>query len=198
LVEQQFRIAAGEPLGISQDDIRLRGWALECRIYAEDPERNFFPSPGVIRELIEPQGPGVRLDSGVYRGWNVPIHYDPLLAKLVTYGSDRRQAIARMQRALAEYRIEGIHTNLAFFSGVLSDPEFIAGRFSTNFIEDYLLRRHKPAPAVESVAAASLAAALAYAEAAASERLPATQLQPSAWKLAGRSGSSRSRTSWRF
>ncbi|MGD0309386.1 MAG: acetyl-CoA carboxylase biotin carboxylase subunit [Acidobacteriota bacterium] len=198
LVEQQFRIAAGEPLGFRQKDVRSRGWALECRIYAEDPERNFFPSPGVIRELIEPQGPGVRLDSGVYRGWEVPIHYDPLLAKLVTFGVDRMQAIRRMRRAIGEYRILGIHTNLAFFRDLLTDPEFIAGRLSTGFIEEFLARKPARETSDAVMDAAAVAAALAYAETARNGKIPTIRRSESAWKLSGRAGGARARHSWRF
>jgi acetyl-CoA carboxylase biotin carboxylase subunit len=198
LVEQQFRIAAGEPLGFRQEDVQSRGWALECRIYAEDPERNFFPSPGVIRELIEPQGPGVRLDSGVYRGWEVPIHYDPLLAKLVTFGVDRMQAIQRMRRAIGEYRILGIHTNLAFFRDLLTDPEFIAGRLSTGFIEEFLARKPARETADAVLDAAAVAAALAYAETARNGKIPTIQRPDSAWKISGRAGWARARHGWRF
>jgi len=166
LVQEQFRIASGEPLSVRQEDVSLRGWAIECRIYAEDPERNFLPSPGVIRKLVEPQGPGVRVDSGVYQGWEVPIHYDPLIAKLVTHGSDRMQAIARMKRAIGEYEIHGIRTNLGFFAGVLSDPEFVAGRLSTGFIEEFMKRRGTaPALSQGDAEAYAVAAALAYADA---------------------------------
>jgi acetyl-CoA carboxylase biotin carboxylase subunit len=198
LVEQQFRIAAGEPLGFRQEDVRSRGWALECRIYAEDPERNFFPSPGVIRELIEPQGPGVRLDSGVYCGWEIPIHYDPLLAKLVTFGVDRMQAIRRMQRAIGEYRILGIHTNLAFFRDLLADPEFIAGRLSTGFIEEFLGRKPARETADAVLDAAAVAAALAYAETARNGKISTIRRPDSAWKISGRAGGARARHGWRF
>src|SRR5262249_27913766 len=92
LVHEQLRIASGEPLSLRQSDVRMRGWAIECRVYAEDPEKNFFPSPGCIHRLVEPQGPGIRVDSGVYEGWEVPIHYDPMIAKLVAYGTDRNAA----------------------------------------------------------------------------------------------------------
>jgi len=198
IVQEQFRIAAGEPLKLCQEDVRLRGWALECRIYAEDPERNFFPSPGVIRKLVEPQGPGVRVDSGVYQGWEVPIHYDPLIAKLVTFGSDRNQAIARMRRALQEYRIEGIKTNLKFFSELLSDPEFVAGDLSTGFIEEYLRRK---APVKEEspdrFRAHAVAAALAYSERACSSEPSEPAQKESAWKLSARPGAVRLRHGWR-
>jgi len=197
LVEQQFRIASGERLGIRQESVRLRGCALECRIYAEDPERNFYPSPGPIRELVEPQGPGVRVDSGVYRGWDVPIHYDPLLAKLVTYGADRMQAIARMRRAIAEYRILGIRTNLSFFAALLEDPEFVAGRLSTDFIGEFFERRRAAGPSHAPLHAASVAAALAYAEAAVNGGIRTEARPGSAWKMAGRGGNARLRPGWR-
>jgi acetyl-CoA carboxylase, biotin carboxylase subunit len=105
------------------------------------PDRHFLPSPGRIRRLVEPQGPGIRVDSGVYDGWEVPVHYDPMIAKLVAHGADRPQAIARMKRALREYRIDGIKTNLSFFAALLADPAFVAGEFSTGFIDEFL-RRH--------------------------------------------------------
>jgi acetyl-CoA carboxylase biotin carboxylase subunit len=119
LVKEQIRIAAGTPMTLRQRDITLNGAAIECRVYAEDPENNFFPSPGTIRFLKTPSGPGVRDDSGVYEGWNVPIDYDPLISKLVAWAPTRTEAIDRMQRALLEYQIEGIQTNLAFFREVL-------------------------------------------------------------------------------
>jgi len=189
LVKEQFRIAAGEPLSIRQKDVRLRGWAMECRIYAEDPQRNFFPSPGIIRRLVEPGGPGVRVDSGVYENWEVPIHYDPLIAKLVAFGEDRSHAIGRMNRALEEYRVEGIKTNLGFFREVLRDPEFAAGRLSTHFIEEFERRResnHHLSPVASK--AHAIAATLAFSE---STRVIAARddgRNDSAWKLAGRPG----------
>ncbi len=185
LVREQFFVAAGEPLTLRQEDVRLSGWALECRIYAEDPERNFYPSPGVIRRLVEPQGPGIRVDSGVYQGWEVPIHYDPLIAKLIAFGRDRGEAIARMRRAIGEFRIEGIRTNLGFFADLLRDPEFIAANLSTAFIDEFLERR---LPAMEDspalVQAHALAAALAYAETARGSA--ETETPGSAWKLSTR------------
>jgi acetyl-CoA carboxylase biotin carboxylase subunit len=198
LVEQQLRIAAGEPLGFRQEDVRLRGWALECRIYAEDPDHNFFPSPGVIRELVEPHGPGVRVDSGVYRGWEVPIHYDPLLAKLVTCGTDRFQAVARMRRAIGEYRVAGIRTNLEFFRALLGDPEFLAGRLSTRFIEEFLGRRSRSGPGDGYLDAAAVATALTYAERASNGRPQAESRPQRAWKQYGRTGNPLFRQSWRY
>jgi acetyl-CoA carboxylase biotin carboxylase subunit len=196
LVQEQFRIAAGEPLSISQEDVLLRGCAMECRIYAEDPERNFFPSPGVIHALSEPMGPGVRVDSGVYRGWEVPIHYDPLIAKLVCHGSDRAQVIARMRRAIHEYRIEGIKTNLKFFADLLCDGEFVAGNLSTGFIEEFLSRRvSRQEDSRELFQAHAVAAALAYS--ARNVERPGLEHNESAWKLSTRPGGSIAGRGWR-
>ena len=135
LVKEQIRIASGEPMRWKQEDVQLRGAALECRIYAEDPANNFFPSPGLITHLQNPSGPGVRRDSGVYEGWTVPTEYDPLLAKLVVWGTDRDEAIARMRRALGEHEVFGIRTNIPFFRQILEHPDFIAGRCDTGFID---------------------------------------------------------------
>ena len=194
LVREQFRIASGEALSIRQDQVALRGWAIECRIYAEDPDKSFFPSPGRIRRLLEPQGPGVRVDSGVYEGWEVPIYYDPLIAKLIAHGADREQAVARMRRALAEYRIQGIRTTIDFFKELLGDADFAAGRLSTALIDEFLARRSKseglPAEALE---AAALAAALEHR----CERPIANAPAPSAWKLAARPAGGAFRRGWR-
>jgi acetyl-CoA carboxylase biotin carboxylase subunit len=159
LVHLQLRIAAGEKLPFAQEDIRWRGSALECRVCAEDPENQFFPSPGKIVQLREPGGPGVRLDSGVYAGWPVPIDYDPLLAKLIVWDADRESAVGRMLRALREYSIGGVETNLAFFHEILQDPEFRAGRLHTGFVADYFARRKPKAnPPLELEQAMALAA----------------------------------------
>ncbi|MGH9511650.1 MAG: acetyl-CoA carboxylase biotin carboxylase subunit [Terriglobales bacterium] len=135
LVQLQIRIAAGEELPIQQDDVSLRGHAIECRIYAEDPENHYYPSPGKITCWLEPSGPGVRVDGGVFEGWTVPTDYDPLLAKLTSYGENREQAIARSRRALDEVFVGGIQTNVALFKRILSDPEFRAGRIDTGFLD---------------------------------------------------------------
>ena len=138
LVHLQIRIAAGEKLPFTQDDIRIRGHAMECRIYAEDPENNYFPSPGKITLLLAPSGPGIRRDSGMYEGWTVPIDYDPLLAKLIGYGSDRRQTIGRLRRALNEYFVGGIKTNISLFRRILDDADFQAGKLDTGFLDRLL------------------------------------------------------------
>jgi acetyl-CoA carboxylase, biotin carboxylase subunit len=140
LVHLQIRIAAGEKLPFRQDDIVLRGHAIECRIYAEDPDNNYFPSPGRITLLLSPSGPGIRLDSGIYEGWNVPMDYDPLLAKLIGYGTDRDQTIARLTRALNEYFVGGIQTNISLFRRILRDPDFRAAKLDTGFLDRMLKR----------------------------------------------------------
>ncbi len=198
LVREQLLVAAGEKLRIRQEDVRLRGWAMECRVYAEDPDRNFFPSPGLITDLAEPHGPGVRVDSGVYRGWNVPLHYDPLLAKLVTFGVDRDHAIARMRRALQEYRIQGIKTNLGFFAGIFRDPEFLAGNLSTAFIEEFFKRQNeRSAETATPVEAAVAVAALAYAKGIQGPTREAGDGIANAWKSSARPGFSRGGSTWR-
>jgi acetyl-CoA carboxylase, biotin carboxylase subunit len=141
LVELQIRIAAGERLPFRQEDILIRGHAIECRIYAEDADNNFFPSPGRIETLLTPAGPGIRLDSGVYAGWTVPIDYDPLLAKLIGYGQDRQQAISRLSRALPEYFVAGIKTNLGLFRRILADGNFQSGKIDTGYLERLLLAK---------------------------------------------------------
>ena len=138
LVQLQFRVAAGEPLPLKQEDIILRGHSMELRVYAEDPDNNFFPSPGRITRLISPSGPGIRRDSGMYEGWVVPLDYDPLLAKLIAYGENRPQVINRLRRALIEYFIGGIKTNLSLFRRILLDPDFQAGRIDTGFLDRLL------------------------------------------------------------
>jgi acetyl-CoA carboxylase biotin carboxylase subunit len=162
LVHLQLRIAAGEPLPFKQEDITWRGSAIECRVYAEDPDSQFLPSPGRIAQLREPQGPGIRLDSGVYPGWTVPFEYDPLLAKLAAWGSDRLTAIARLDRALAEYSLTGIRHNIFYFREILADVEFREGRLNTGFLAEFETRRRPRKRSADMESLAALAAA--YAE----------------------------------
>jgi acetyl-CoA carboxylase biotin carboxylase subunit len=143
LVHLQIRVAAGEKLPFQQEDVHVRGHAIECRIYAEDPDNNYFPSPGKITLLLSPSGPGIRRDSGMYEGWTVPIDYDPLLAKLIGYGTDRAQAISRLMRALHEYFVGGIKTNISLFRRILSDPHFQAGKVDTGYL-DRLMKSKPP------------------------------------------------------
>jgi acetyl-CoA carboxylase biotin carboxylase subunit len=161
LVQWQLRIASGERLTVRQEDVRWSGSAIECRIYAEDPDQQYLPSPGLITRLREPAGPGVRLDSGVYQGWTVPLDYDPLLAKLAAWGSSREAAIARLRRALLEYEIGGISTNRAFFGEIMDDAVFRAGTLSTAFLEEFMARRKPLVYEGELEAVAALGAVLA-------------------------------------
>ncbi len=195
LVREQIRIAAGERLTIQQEDVQMLGHAVECRVYAEDPEKNFLPSPGKITKLRTPSGPGVRDDSGVYEGWEVPLFYDPMISKLATYGATREEAINRMQRALREYYVGGIKTTIPFFQEVLDDPEFRRGEIDTGFIARYFERRavqypnREGAGSSEALTNEEIAAALVAAyDFARQQQQPATNAEPaqSKWKAAGR------------
>jgi len=135
LVKEQINVALGKPLSFTQADIHLRGAAIECRIYAEDADKNFMPSPGKITNLSTPSGPGVREDSGVYSGYEVPIYYDPLLSKLCVWASTRQDAIARLARVLDEYKIDGIKTTIPFFKEIIKQAEFINGDLDTGYLE---------------------------------------------------------------
>jgi acetyl-CoA carboxylase biotin carboxylase subunit len=185
LVQMQLRVARGEPLGIRQEDVRLRGHALECRIYAEDPENNFFPSPGRITRLVQPGGPGIREDCGVYAGWVVPLDYDPMLSKLVAYGETREVAIDRMLRALGEYVIGGIKTNISLFHRILTDAAFRAARIDTGYLERLLAG--EPAMAADEVPEDVVALAAALFAGSAPEAEPgARAAQQSRWAMTGR------------
>ena len=138
IVKEQIRIAEGEPLKYRQQDIEIRGHAIECRINAEDPERDFAPNPGEIKALYFPGGPYIRVDSHIYSGYKIPPHYDSLIAKLIAYGETRDEAIKRMQRALEEFIIEGIKTTIPFHLAIINLPEFRAAKLHTHFIEEYL------------------------------------------------------------
>ncbi len=197
LVHLQIRIAAGEPLPFSQQNIAIRGHAIECRIYAEDPDNNFFPSPGKITLLLLPSGPGVRRDSGMYEGWTVPMDYDPLLAKLIGYGTDRDQAIGRLTRALSEYFVGGIKTNISLFRRILRHPDFRAAKIDTGFLDRLLKQKDDAAPGATkdpqaeeiAVIAAGMFAMLGPAAAGAGERTgdgAANTKSISNWKAAAR------------
>jgi acetyl-CoA carboxylase biotin carboxylase subunit len=194
LVKLQIQIAAGERLPFAQENVALSGHAIECRIYAEDPDNNFFPSPGKIRERRVPGGPGIRLDDGVYAGWTVPNDYDPMLGKLIAWGSDRAQAIARMQRALDEYYATGIKTNVSLFRRILTTPGFRSGDIYTRWLDDYLRGAHKSDAAEQGTdsrraeSAALFAAALWNAGKGKSDaNSPVShESEPSRWKAEGR------------
>jgi len=183
LVREQINVAAGNPLSFTQDDVTLTGHAIECRIYAEDPDNNFLPSPGKITRLRIPQGPGIRDDGGVYEGAEVSIYYDPMISKFAVYGSDREQAIERMRRALMEYQIGGIKTTLPFFREVMNDPEFIAGNLDTGFIAAFSERRSHAEPDQVEQDLAIIAAALASST---TKVTPAENVKASRWVSAGR------------
>jgi acetyl-CoA carboxylase, biotin carboxylase subunit len=190
LVHQQIRVAAGERLGFAQDDIVMRGAAIECRIYAEDSENNFLPSPGLITKLVTPSGPGVRYDSGSYQGWEVPIFYDSLLAKLCVWAETREQAIDRLARVLNEFTVEGISTILPFFRSVVHNEGFRRGEFDTGFIDRFLSSKsnddksedsEKILPDVAAVATALHAAASTKRDTVNTESRPESR-----WKFYGR------------
>jgi acetyl/propionyl-CoA carboxylase alpha subunit len=136
IVKEQIRIARGRPLRYRQEDVKLTGWALECRINAEDPYNQFTPSTGRLQLVFVPTGPGVRVDTGVYAGFEVTPYYDSLISKLIVWGETRAEAILRMRRALEEYRIIGVKTNIPFHQALLESPRFMAGLFDTRFVEE--------------------------------------------------------------
>ncbi|MEM7480517.1 MAG: acetyl-CoA carboxylase biotin carboxylase subunit [Acidobacteriota bacterium] len=191
LVEMQIRVAQGEPLPPELDDIVIRGHAVEVRLYAEDPFRNFAPSPGTIRHLRWPSGPGVRNDVGVYEGSEVSIHYDPMLAKLIVWAADRPRALARLKRALSELRVEGIETTAPLFAALLEDEDFLAGDLDIGMLD----RKLAEGTLTTSVTPEQLedipliAAAIAEYEAThrvLSSAASPQDSQPSRWRDAGR------------
>jgi acetyl-CoA carboxylase biotin carboxylase subunit len=185
LVREQLRLAAGEKLGYTQDEVSTRGWALECRISAEDPAAGFRPSPGRITAWRPPAGPWVRVDAGVYEGAEVPLYYDPLMAKLIVWGRDRGEAIRRMASALAEFAVAGVQTTIPFHVAVMRHPEFVAGRLSTAFVERMgptVTRGDARASRIAVVAAALHA----YRRARQIAATPPPTAGPSRWALAAR------------
>lgn len=159
LVKEQIKIANGETLNLKQDELRQYGHAIECRIYAEDPDRNFMPSPGVIKHITEPHGLGVRCDGYVYEGYEIPLYYDPLISKLICWSLERGDAIARMKRALYEYKITGVKTSIRLLVRIMDTPDFKEGKYNTHFIEknrDFLFTMPPINPRVEDVAIMSV------------------------------------------
>ncbi|MBI4523130.1 MAG: acetyl-CoA carboxylase biotin carboxylase subunit [Deltaproteobacteria bacterium] len=193
LVKAQIEVAAGGYLPWRQRHIKINGHAIECRIYAEDPENDFIPCPGKIEGLRLPEGLGVRNDCGVYEGAEVPIYYDPMIAKLVIWGENRIEAILRMRRALREYQIRGIKTNIPFHQWILRHTRFMAGDFDTRFIEDeYRLRRKEEVYPHNEIALASAAiAALHREQELANQLLRKSVTEPSQWRAEGRRASLR-------
>ena len=192
IVKTGIRIAAGETIGIKQNEVGVNGWALECRIYAEDPEQGFRPSPGEILVYRPPGGPGVRNDSGVYSGAEVTVHYDPMISKLITWGRDRDEAIGRMRRALREFVVKGLKTSIPFHRAVMENPVFLAGRYDTGFIADHVLPNGKSELRVDddefnaAVMLAAIAGLRRDQELAARTSRGAQQGGGSRWKSEGR------------
>jgi acetyl-CoA carboxylase, biotin carboxylase subunit len=197
LVKLQLRVAAGRPLPFTQPDIALRGHAMECRLYAEDPGNHFFPSPGRLLSWRVPQGPGIRVDDGVYAGYIVPGDYDPLLGKLIAWGADRDEAIARLRRALEEFDAAGIKTNAGLFLDILADPEFSRGDIHTRWLDERLAsllearvgrstQGKVSAASPQAADAVAIAAVLWHLRHAAAAGETAAPAPASRWKLEGR------------
>jgi acetyl-CoA carboxylase, biotin carboxylase subunit len=175
LVKLQIAIAAGHRLPFAWETITPRGHSMEVRLYAEDPDNNFFPSPGKILSCRVPSGPGIRLDDGVYEGWTVPNEYDPLLSKLIAWGNSREEAIARLRRALDEYTVTGIKTNAGLFRRILAEPDFLRGEIHTKWLDQLLARKKHTSPESESSAAEAAAIAAALWQASQAEKTAPTQ-----------------------
>ncbi len=187
IAKEMFKIAAGEKLSISQEDVKMNGWAMECRIYAEDPFNNFLPSPGKIMTLRTPSGPGVRDDSGVFAGYEVPLHYDPMISKLCTWGATRTESIERMKRALGEYVIKGIKTTIPFHQRVMNNEKFLVGDIHTGFIEDEFIM--ETATETEELKNVALVAAALHLQRKSREVVGTAvpeQTGSDAWKMMGR------------
>ena len=188
IAKTMFYIAAGEKLSLRQEDVRRNGWALECRIYAEDPFNNFMPSPGKIRTLRVPSGPGVRDDSGVFAGYEVPLQYDPMISKLCTWGKDREEAVLRMKRALDEYVVKGIKTTIPFHRKVMDNESFLSGDITTGFIGDkFIPEEGEGSDELRTVAIVAAALRMQRRRRTAVQSAGATSSGPSnAWKMMGR------------
>jgi len=157
LVQLQMRVASGEALPFTQTDVKQRGHAVECRVYAEDPASGFLPATGSVLRFIPPDGPGVRVDSGIQTGDSVTIHYDPMVAKVITYGATRTDALDRMRGALSRTVVQGVTTNIPFLLTLLSHPATVAGELDTTFIDSHLSELIPPAPEVDDAALIALA-----------------------------------------
>lgn len=188
LVREQIMVANGEKLSFKQEDVSWNGHAIECRVYAEDPDNNFLPSPGRITNLTIPNGAGIRDDGGVYEGAEVSIYYDPMISKLAAWGQTREEAIDRLRRALDEYNVGGIETTLPFFREIVRDEEFIAGKLDTGFIPRYFERKSSQAEADTVLQdMALIASAVSYSNQSSSfTTVNQSQESQSKWKLAGR------------
>lgn len=185
LVKEQIKIAEGKPLSFSQEDLSINGHSIELRVYAEDPQNNFLPDTGSLIRYVRPQGPGVRVDDGYEQGMDIPIFYDPMLAKLITHGKDRQEAIARMLRAIDEYKITGVKTTLPFCEFTLKHPAFVDGSFTTKFVEQYFKPEYLDKPITEETA--QVAALFTFME----------SKQPKQLKTQQANGSGNKTSNWR-
>lgn len=187
LVRLQLMVAAGEKIPFKQSDVKQHGWAIEARVYAEDAENNFMPSPGKIRVLKVPHGPGIRDDSGVYEGAIIPMEYDPMISKLIAWGPDRQTALDRLQRAFREYRVMGVKTNIPFHLELLAHPKVRSGDFDTGFLDRTNIMAGRKAPEGEETLAQLAAVLIAHRQASqAASTTNASVTSTSAWKLASR------------
>ena len=196
IVKEQIRIAAGERLSLRQEDVKQSGHAIECRVYAEDPDRNFMPCPGLITSLRTPGGPGVRDDSGVFEGFEIPIYYDPIISKLVVWGKDRQEAVVRMKRALGEYIVTGVKTTIPFHIRVMNNQRFLEGTFDTNFIDKVFFQeeRERELPHFHvAVIAAAIQLFVDERKQAVARRPVEAEEPASLWKYASRPGIPKSR-----
>jgi acetyl/propionyl-CoA carboxylase alpha subunit len=188
IVKEQIRIAAGQPLQLKQEDITFNGWAMECRINAEDPFRGFMPSTGLITQSLLPAGPGIRIDTGVYSGFEISPYYDALISKLIVHEETREDTITRMKRALEEYRVIGIRTNIPFHQALLANPDFLAGEFDTQFVQDGSLPESatEQDPSLPEVAALSAVLATHKLTQQSAVIIQQDKRNTSNWKWAGR------------
>ena len=184
LVREQLRVAAGEPLGFRQEDVTFRGWAIECRIIAEDVDQDFMPSLGRIDFVSEPSGPGVRVDSSLFTGLEVSPYYDSLLAKVIVWGNDRDEALRRLDRALSEYQVLGVNTTVPFFRQLVADSDFLAGNLNTHFLDGFAVSSGQDS---DGDTALVVAAVLSHHRRAGGQTLPKDGGAPgSGWRAAGR------------
>ena len=188
IVREQIRIARGRKLSYAQEDLQLKGWALECRINAEDPYNNFLPSTGQITSVIPPSGPGVRVDTGVYAGFTITPYYDSLISKLICWGETRGVAILRMRRALDEFRIVGVRTNIPFHQKLLNSPRFMAGQYDTRFVEErFTMEEELEDDANLAMIAAVMATVVTHRETQqAAQIIRQSERDTSNWKWVGR------------
>jgi acetyl-CoA carboxylase biotin carboxylase subunit len=187
LVKQQIKIANGEKLQITQEEVSQNGHAIECRIYAEDPDNNFMPYPGLIKHITEPLGLGVRHDGYVYEGYEIPMYYDPMISKLIIWANTREEAIKRMKRALYAYKITGVKTSIKFLERIMKTPDFVNGKYDTHFIEDnedFLMKAEKCVADCEDVAI--IAAFIDYTDKLKPKETGKTNESTNNWKEFGR------------